>query len=155
MRRRNYRRQKGHLMFELPFASFFIILIALITANLSLLLWGINFNDRACRDAARSAAQGSDYDTALKLAKASMKAHRADGFMIGQPQISVGDFVFEDFGGSAPADNSPYVKVKTTTSVRIPAPILLLGLAPTSSNGMMTATCIYCFPIVKFKLKLS
>ncbi|MBX9771273.1 MAG: hypothetical protein K2X29_07870 [Candidatus Obscuribacterales bacterium] len=154
MRRRNYRGAKGHLMFELPFASFFMILIALITANLSLILWGINFNDRACRDAARSAAQGSDYETALKLAKAALKAHRADGFMIEQPQISVGDFVYEDFGGTAPADISPYVRVKTTTRVRIPAPILLLGLAP-ASNGFMDSTCIYSFPIVKFKLRLS
>jgi hypothetical protein len=154
MRKRYYRRQKGHLMFELPMAAFFIILIALITANMSLLLWGINFNDRACRDAARSAAQGSDYDSALKLAKASLKAHKADGFMIEQPELSAGDFVYEDFGGTAPSDISPYVKVKTTTRVRVPAPILLLGLFPTS-NGFMNANCIYCFPIVKFKLKLS
>lgn len=154
MKRTYSRGQRGHLLFELPLASFFIILIALIIANLSLMLWGINFNDRACRDAARSAAQGSDYETALKLAKAALKAHRADGFMIEQPQIVVGDFVYQDFNGTAPPDISPYVTVKTTTRVRIPAPIFLMGLAPTS-DGFMNSTCIYSFPIVKFKLRLS
>jgi Flp pilus assembly protein TadG len=145
---------KGHSIIELACVAVFMVVMALLSANIGIVALGASVNDRACRDAARSAAQGSNSTQALALAQAALAAHPADGYFVTQSTLVTADFVYQDYGGSPPTDTSPYVSVTTTNKVRIPAPILFLG-CQFGPGGTLTFSRTYTFPIVKTTLYLN
>ncbi len=149
--KRNGRR--GHSIIELAMLSVLFAVFAVFALDIGFVLMGSQMNDAACRDAARSAAQGSDYLTSLNLARAALIGHRPDGYFVTQPTLVTSSFVYEDFGGSPPPDTSPYVTVTTTTNVRIPAPVFFAG-ASFGTNGTLAFSKTYTFPIVKTTLYL-
>lgn len=145
---------RGSSIIELGTISSMLVVIAVFCANIGILALGSSINDRACRDAARSAAQASNYATALQMAEAALVAHQADGYFITSPQITASGFVYQDYGGNPPSNTSPYVQVTTTNQVRVPAPLFYMGGAVFGPNGTITCTRTYNFPIVKTTLYL-
>ncbi len=152
-RRQNSRSNRGHLIIELSMITFLIVVVSVLCANIGIVSLATSLNDAACRDAARAAAQASNATAALKLAQAAIKAHSTDGYYVTIPTVDTSSFEYQDYAGNPPANTSPYVKVTTTSQVRIPAPILFFG-AQFSKSGKLTFTRTYNFPIVKTQLYL-
>ena len=147
------RNLKGHNIIELAMLSVLFTVVAVFALDVGFVITGSQMNDAACRDAARAAAQGNDYVTAMSLARAALSSHRSDGYFVTQPTLDTTTFQYEDFAGSPPPDTSPFVTVTTTTNVRIPAPVLFMG-AKFGTNGTLAFSKTFTFPIVKTKLYL-
>lgn len=136
---------------ELGTIAVLIVVVALFCLNVSVLVVATGSNDRACRDAARAAAQGDSYSNAVQLASAAIQSYRADGYFVQTPQLDLSSFTYQDFGGNPPANISPFVDVTTTCSVRIPAPILIYGIR-SLNEGRITFRKSYRFPIIRTRL---
>lgn len=149
--RRN--KERGHTLVELSMLSVLFVIMAVLSLDVGYVLMGSEVNDRACRDAARAAAQGDNYDTALRLAQVAVIPHRADGVYVSSPTVDTAQFTYQDFGGDPPPNESPFVSVTTRANVRIPAPIFFLG-SGFGQNGTMQFSKTYVFPIVKTQLFL-
>jgi hypothetical protein len=147
------RNRGGNTIIELATISSLLVVVALFCANIGIVSMGSALNDQACRDACRAAAQGSNLNEATNMARASLKAHVADGYFISTPSIIQGGVFYQDFGGNPPPDTSPYVEVSTRNVVKIPAPVLFFG-AKFGQDGSMTFTKKYTFPIVRTTLYL-
>lgn len=151
---KKYRTKKGAMGFaEIAACSLFIVVLALLGLDICLAIFGASMNDRACRDAARAAAQANDSVKAYQLAQAALKSHNTDGFFVTQPVMTAGpgDFIYQDYGGSPPPDQTPFVTVTTQCTVRVPAPIFFFG-AEFLKNGTAQFRQRYTFPVVKSKL---
>jgi hypothetical protein len=73
------RNARAHVLIELSCACFMMVVFTILTADMGVLIYGAEFNDRACRDAARAAAQGQDTQQSTQLIKAILRAHQGDG----------------------------------------------------------------------------
>ncbi|MBX9720190.1 MAG: hypothetical protein K2X81_02250, partial [Candidatus Obscuribacterales bacterium] len=148
------KRAKGSTLIELSMLSVLFVVIGALAVDVGYIIMGSEQNDRACRDAARAAAQADNYGTALQMAKAAVVAHKADGYYVTSPLVDPSAFTYQDFAGSPPPSTSPFVSVTTTCKVRVPAPIFFLG-ASFEPSGKMLFTKTYVFPIVKTQLYLN
>lgn len=151
--KQNRKGERGHTLVEMSMLSVLFVVMAILTLDIGYVLMGSEMNDRACRDAARAAAQGDNYATALRLAQVAVLPHRSDGVFVSAPTVDSAQFTYQDFGGDPPPNESPFVSVTTTSNVRIPAPIFFLG-SGFGQNGTMQFTKTYVFPIVKTQLFL-
>lgn len=140
------RTKKGGAILELSIIAVLLVVIALFCVDVLILALGSGLNERACRDAARMAAQATNYADSLILAQTAVKCYRGDGYFVTNPSVDTSDFVYNDFGGSPPPDTSPFVRVSTSSQVRIPAPIFVYGL--NFGNGSMSFKKTYTFPII-------
>jgi Flp pilus assembly protein TadG len=147
-------KERGSSIIELASILCLLTVVALLCADIGMIALASSLNDQACRDAARAAAQGSNMDEALKMATASVKSHEADGYFITSPTIPEGGLVYEDYGGRPPQDESPYVEVTTTSTVRVPAPIIFFG-AKFGDGGTINFSRKYTFPIVRTQLVIN
>ncbi len=147
-------RRQGHTLIEVSMLSILFVVIGVLCLDVGYLIMGSEMNDRACRDAARAAAEGDNYATALQLAQTAVVAHRGDGYFVSNPTVNTGSFLYQDFGGSPPPNTSPFVSVTTSCNIRMPAPIFFLG-ASFGGQGDMNFTKTYVFPIVKTQLYLN
>lgn len=141
----------GVACIEIGIASFLMIVLAAFGLDLSLIIFGMDLNDAACRDAARAAAQQNTQAKALQAAQSQLSTHATDGFWVSQPTLksaAAPDFVYNDFLGNPPANVSPYVTVTTLVNIRCPAPILFFG-ASFIRSGKIQFARRYTFPIVK------
>lgn len=153
---RNKRKNKAHTIIELGMVSVLFVVIAVFCADIGFVMLASQLNDRACRDAARAAAQGSDYGAAMALALAALAQHKGDGNFVADPALEIGEFQYEDFGGSPPPNTSPYVRVTTTCSVRVPAPVFFGdAVFGAGESGTYNFTKTYEFPIVRTTLYLN
>jgi Flp pilus assembly protein TadG len=145
------RSERGDLVIELAVGSFLFLVFSLMSFDLGLLVFCAELNDRACRDAARAAAQGSDLTTATRLAKAALLAHSPIISYMSQPTIQ-GAVNYVDFGGNPPnTQTAPYVQVTTSTLSQVPTgPVQFLG-AKFLPCGKATFVQTYTFPIIKTK----
>src|SRR6516162_1312165 len=109
----------GYLSFEIPVVSMLFLVFAFLSADMGYVLYGADFNDRACRDAARSAAQASNLAAAIKKVNAVLQSHKGNAMVMSGPSL-LGPVVYQDYGGSPPAQTSPYVTVTTTTTINLP-----------------------------------
>jgi hypothetical protein len=144
------RNNRAHVLIELSCACFMMVVFTILTADMGVLIYGAEFNDRACRDAARAAAQGQDVQQSTQLIKAILKAHQGDGNYITAPTLQ--GVVYNDFGGNPPPQTAPFVTVTTLTTARAPfAPIVFFQGPVFLQNGSFTFTQSYTFPIVRTK----
>ena len=150
MRRRRIARIariKGSAILELAIIGVMFSVMTIFCLNILVLAIGSGVNERACRDAARMAGQASNYSDSLLLAQTAVKGYQGDGYFVSSPVVVSSEFVYNDFGGSPPANTSPYVKVTTSCQIRLPAPIFIYGLN-FGNNTNMTFKKTYTFPIV-------
>ncbi len=147
------KRKQGSAVIEIVITLSLMIVLAALGADLSLITYAMFLNDQACRDATRAAAQQSSSATALQAAQVQIKVHATDGFFVSQPQLvsqSSPNFVYNDYAGNVPANQSPYVTVTTSVNIKLPAPIFFWGnnFMP---NGSMKFVRQYTYPIIKEK----
>lgn len=143
----------GHTLIELSMLSVLFVVMSVLCLDMGYLIMGSQMNDRACRDAARAAADADNYATALQLAQAAVVPHRGDGYFVTNPTVDSSQFLYQDFGGDPPPNTSPFVRVTTNCNIRLPAPIFFLN-SSFGSSGAMTFSKTYIFPIVKTQLYL-
>jgi len=147
---KNRQREKGHVLIEFVCFAFWLLLFMYISVDVCVLLLGASANDRACRDAARAAAHGSNPTEARNLAETSLKAHAGGGFFTGAPAL-FGDIIYNDYGGNPPAKQTPFVTVETRSTAKLPfAPIVFFNNGFTQA-GSYTFSRTYTFPIVRFR----
>ena len=141
------RRKRAQAIVELAMIGAVLLVIELFCLDVCILAIGSGLNERACRDAARMAAQSPNYAGSLTLAQTAVKAYQGDGYFVTTPTVDTTTFVYNDYSGNPPTNTSPYVQVTTACTVLIPAPIFVYGL--NFGNGStMTFTKTYTFPIV-------
>lgn len=144
------RSRRAHILIELSCSAFMFLVFTILTADMGVLIYGAEFNDRSCRDAARAAAQGQDAEQSTQLVTAILKAHQGDGHYVVSPKLD--KLVYNDYGGNPPAHTAPYVTVTTSTTARAPfAPLEFFEGATFLRNNMFTFSQTYTFPIVRTK----
>lgn len=148
IRARKTRNAKGSGLGELAAAALVLIVVALFALDIGTAMMCFNVNDRACRDAARAAAQGSSQTEATNLAQQIIKSYPQFGPLA--RNITVLGVNYVDFGGTPPAGESPYVSVTTRMDCRSVVPISLFGIETIKAQFPVTKT--YTFPIVKLKV---
>lgn len=146
MRNRN---QRGVLVIELAASAFMLLIFSVLAAHLSLMVYGAFINDRACRDAARAAAQGSSRTEAQRMAYTILTTHHALGSYVDPPTVK-GNVEYQDYTGTPPVGHSPFVHVVTETKVHSPFRLLTV-CGETFQDGTVVFTQSYTFPIVRVK----
>lgn len=142
----------GASSMELAVGAILMITFSVLAINMILLNFAMCLNDAVCRDACRAAAQTNNVTSAIQAANAQLKLHATDGVFVSQPVLaSTGspDFVYNDYSGNPPANQSSYVTVTTSVNVKVPAPIVFFGATFYSKNGTLQMKRRYTFPIIK------
>jgi Flp pilus assembly protein TadG len=138
------RRNRGSILIELTAIVFFLLVFTLIAIHAGLLVFGISQNDRACRDAARAAAQGKDQATATQLATVALKAHASPTTFFTSPALVK---IVYDLTSSP--TKSPTVQATTTTTANLPVGAFVFFGQSAVKNGRLVFTQAYTFPVVK------
>ena len=153
MYQRPSRSTHGSAFIEIAISFSVMILLAALGLDLTLITLAMFSNDKACRDAARAAAQQTSSAAALTAAQAQLKVHATDGIFVSQPTLTSQaspNFVYNDYGGNPPTNQSAYVTVTTTVTIKLPAPIIFYGVSFLSS-GNVVFTRRYTYPIIREK----
>lgn len=146
---RLHRSRRASLTVELTCGSLLVLVFVIVGLHLGIAIFGAYSNDRACRDACRNAAQGSDLVEATKLANVILKGYPAVGFL-SAPTLT-GPVVYQDFGGTPPAQTSPFVQVSTKTLVTMPFGVFAFFNSGPLQDGKIAFSKTYTFPIVRIK----
>jgi hypothetical protein len=148
------RTSRGAHTVELACVLIVFAIVTVLSVDIGIVCLANSTNDQACRDACRAAAQGKDYATALKLAQAAIKSHAIQSPYFGTPTLDMAEFQYNDFGGDPPPNTSPYVRLATYMTVKVPAPVNFAGAKFYPGNGQTQVRKEYEFPIVKTQLYL-
>lgn len=140
------RRQTGSLAVELGVAVLIMIFIVAFSLNICMAMIGYTMNDRACRDAARSAAQGANLTEATTRANRILVTYQKSLPLF--RNLKVDSITYTDFGGLPPAGVAPFVTVTTSAISNVPCPVTLFGSSAFGA-GTMQFRKSYTFPIVK------
>jgi hypothetical protein len=146
-------RRSGHVLLELVLACVLIIPLSIVGCSLLVVEIAVGSNDRICRNSCRAAAEASDATTSLKLAQAVVATQNVHGAFYGPVTLNTGQFVYQDYAGSTPEGETPYVSVTTQMPCTTPAPVRFIS-SPFGVPGTITFVRTYRFPIVKLKLYL-
>ncbi len=136
---------KGTGLAEIAMASLIMIGMALFALNIGAAMISYGVNDRACRDAARAAAQGGSSVEAQNLASKILQSYAQNGNLLRTPSLL--GVKYNDFNGTPPEGVSPFVTVTTTMNARSIAPFSLFGAEIVKASFPVSKT--YTFPIVK------
>ncbi len=139
------RNSKGTGLAEVAIASLILIGMALFSLNIGTAMISYGVNDRACRDAARAAAQGGSLTESQNLASQILRSYAQNGNLLRTPAL-IG-VKYNDFSGNPPEGVSPFVTVTTRMDARSIAPFSLFGAEVVKASFPVTKT--YTFPIVK------
>jgi Flp pilus assembly protein TadG len=147
------RRKQGSAFIELGITLSLMIVLAGLASDITLMVFAMFLDDKACRDAARAAAQQTTSAAALQAAQVQLQIHATDGVFVGQPTLvsqTSPNFVYNDYLGNPPNNQSPYVTVTISTNIKLPAPIFFWGTSFMTS-GSLNLIRRYTYPIVKEK----
>lgn len=142
------RSMKGTGLAEVSVASLILIVMALFALDIGTAMVCYGLNDRACRDAARAAAQGQSPAEAQNLAQQILRSYASNTSLTESPVLLKVNY--KDFDGSPPDGVSPFVSVTTRMQVRTIAPFSAFGKNTIADKFPVTKT--YTFPIVKLKV---
>jgi Flp pilus assembly protein TadG len=138
------------------------VVVTVLALDIGVMILASGTNERACRDAARAAAQATTSASALQAAQAACASHAQNGgYFASPPTVDSTTFLYQDFAatnGVPPQPNtSPFVRVTTQVTVTIPAPIVFMGLVKFGGPGQNTMNFrkTYVFPIVRAPLFLN
>jgi len=144
-RAKRRRGEKGALIVELTAALFLMTFFVILAIHIGIIIYGAFLNDRACRDAARAAAQAKTQAVATQNAQAVLVSHKQAGNYLSSPSLTV-PIVYQ--GNSPNAQTSPYVQVTTTTQVTLPFPAMNFLTQIFNADSTYKFTQTYTFPIV-------
>lgn len=149
----NYRARssKGTALAELALGCLLTVTLALFALDIGTAMISYSVTDRACRDAARAAAQGTNAGEATNLANKIVQNFAVGGGLISAPRVV--SVQYNDFGGAPPDGVSPTVTVTTQCKARAIAPLSIFG--KTVGGGSFPLTKTYTFPIVRLTVKPS
>ncbi|MBX9771107.1 MAG: hypothetical protein K2X29_07035 [Candidatus Obscuribacterales bacterium] len=158
-RQKRGQRSRGAITVELCIGAFFLIIMTALAIDITLLMLGYETNDRACRNACRSAAQQTTSTKAQAAAAAILSTVAVDGTFLKKPTLSLSgsDWAYQDYNGNPTAGN-PFVRVTSTMQVRTPVPLYFFGVAKfgdadnDKKGDLWTFRKTYTFPIVTFNL---
>ncbi len=145
------RSARGSSAVELGIAVLVMIAVVAFGLNISMAMIGYTTNDRACRDAARSAAQGATVAEAIERAQRILSTYKNTGNPFFK-NLAIDSLTYTDFSGAPPAGVSPFVKVVTSASSDIPCPVNIFGNNVFGNSLKFRKQ--YTFPIVKLTVKL-
>src|SRR5688572_14803793 len=114
-------RESGLVLIEMAVMLPIFVTITLLCLDAQLVLLAARFNDMACRNAARAAAEASSQSDATSRAKTALRAYKTDNPFLTSPQLD-GVVIFETRNGDPLA--GPFVGVTTRVSAKLPAPIV-------------------------------
>ena len=149
--KRTANRKRGSISLEIAAGALVTLGLVALALNVSFAMLAYGANDRACRDAARAAAQQNTAADARNAAKLIVAGFSRANSLLGA--ITVSDVVYNDFKGNPPADQSPYVTVTTRSTVSMPAPIEFFGQQVFGTTIPVAKT--YTFPIVRLSVNTS
>jgi hypothetical protein len=145
------RKSGGSLVIELTACSFLFTFFAIMAVHVGVMIFGAFLNDRACRDAARAAAQGKTVAQATQLAQAVLVSHKQLNSFLTSPTLKT-PIVYQDFGGSPPnPQTTPYVRVTTTTTSTLPFKAINFQSGIFTEDQQLTFSQTYTFPIVRIQ----
>lgn len=145
MIRRRGRRNSGTTLIDLAFACMVLLAFTVLALDFGGAILAFGMTDRACRDAARAAAQGSSAVEARRMATAIIRSYARESGILSSPQVD--SVSYNDFGGHPPDGVSPFVTVTTSARATVLAPLSFMGRDLISGSFPMRKT--YTFPIVK------
>jgi hypothetical protein len=149
LRKTQRRSRSGSLVLELTACTFLFTFFAIMAVHVGVMIFGAFVNDRACRDAARAAAQGKTPAQATQLASAVLVSHQQLNSFLTSPALQT-PIVYQDFGGSPPnPQTSPYVQVTTTTTATLPFMPINFITAVFNNDKTAVFSQTYTFPIVR------
>lgn len=148
---RKTRLQRGSTIIEFTCVAFIVILAALMALNCAVCLFGASSNSLACRDAVRVAAQQSTAERAKNAAIAALKQYKHTSLNMTAPELSsVGDdFQYElynDADGHPQVDKGPFVKVTTSSTVKLPASLKMFKIGIEDTIKLKQS---FTFPIIE------
>jgi hypothetical protein len=103
---RQQKRNKGATAIELIATMPVLIVVMMLSIDLAVLMFGVDFCDRTCKDCARVAGQMSTPDKAVNAMNAAAAAHRIDGFVINKMYSEL--VVYEDYNYSTKSPTPKY-----------------------------------------------
>ena len=139
------RSTRGSIAFDLAAGSLIAIAVLAFVLNISFAMISFGVNDRACRDAARAAAQGAGAAEALNMARAAVAPYNSAPLVVSNFQVAT--LQYQDFAGNPPANKSPFVSVTTSAVSKLPAVISVFGTDVFPASIPVKQT--YTFPIVR------
>jgi Flp pilus assembly protein TadG len=159
MKKRIVRSDHGVSALEVTIATFLVVVCAAIGVDITILSLGYTLLDTTTRDAARAAGSQQTLATAVQAAQSQLSIHQTDGTFVKQPTLIAATspyFVYQDFAGADPPspNQSPYVTVTCQEKIHLPVNINFFGVnlgALADTNGYLTISRQYTFPIVKMK----
>lgn len=143
------RKAGGFAALELAAGSLIMIGVIAMALNVCFAMLSYGGNDRACRDAARAAAQGTTLTEATQLANAIITTYKSNNSILSQ--ITVTNLDYKDFAGNPPSGVSPTVSVTTRATVNLPAPVEFFGQNIFGKSIPVQKT--YTFPIVRLNVQ--
>ena len=146
--KKSVRTTRGSISIEIAAGAFVSIGLMALALNVCFAMLAYGLNDRACREAARAAAQQSTKIAAQDVAKFVVAGFNKENSNLGT--IKVTDVTYNDFKGAPPDDQSPFVSITTSTSVAMPAPIEFFGKQVFASSIPVQKR--YTFPIVRLNV---
>lgn len=149
--RNRIRRTIGSGLAEIAFATVILITLAIFTVDIGGAMVCYGVNDRACRDAARAAAQGSSEVEARRMAGQILQSYAINSPLINSPALQ--QLVYRDFNGDPPPGTSATVTVTTSAAAHPVAAIGLLGADIIGKDFSVRKS--YTFPIVKLSVPSS
>lgn len=135
----------------------FVLVLTLIAIDVTILLLGYDFNERACRDACKAASQQTSADAAQAAAVATLKTHKADGNYVTDPILLIGAGQFKYQGLTSTSEN-PSVTVTTECKVRTPVPLTIVSSLlskDAKKDEAWTFRKRYTLPIVTYNARAS
>lgn len=144
-KRNTARRAGGSAALELCCGALVTLVAVAFSLNVCFAMISYNTNDRACRDAARAAAQGANLTEAQLLAQRVAATYNNTNAKLSP--VTVTQVVYTDFNGDPPAGVSPTVTVTTQAVASLPFPLDLFGQKLMST--VIPVAKKYTFPIVR------
>lgn len=144
------RSNRGSTAIELGAAALIMISLVAFGLNICIAMIGYTMNDRACRDAARSAAQAATTTEATTRASRILASYRGSSPLFKQLRLS--QVTYTDFGGTPPDGVAPFVTVTTVAESDVPCAVNVFG--KNVFGDKMQFRRSYTFPIVKLTVPL-
>lgn len=144
------RSKRGSTAIELGAAAMIMIALVAFGLNICIAMMGYTMNDRACRDAARAAAQAPTLSEANTRASRILASYKGSSPLF--KQLVMTNLTYTDFGGTPPEGVAPFVTVTTRAQSDVPCAINVFG-KDVFGNSMQFRRS-YTFPIVKLTVPL-
>lgn len=123
---------------ELTGGSIFLVILIVTIFDVSLIMFGVQVNDRACREACQAAARQTTSEKAMAAAREALTMRKINNQFVENPTLLFDpvNFLYQD--GNAT------VTVTSQCKVKLPVPMICFGA---ETEGGLTFRKRYTLPI--------